>query len=114
MQITIRPEAIVSRLVAVLVVAVALAWLAVQLGEWEMQEVKKFSHAELLQYVQEGHDPSFLTTYLRVALLTLIYVGVVECVAFGLRIGYRHCIPERPAGALSPSWPGPSGQSLLG
>jgi len=96
MQITFRPLDIASRVAAVVLVALPIAWFVLQTGEWEAKEVSEMSHEQLLKYVQEGHNPSFLANYAWVLLLTFVYVGVVEGMAFVFRLIGRAVWPEGP------------------
>jgi hypothetical protein len=86
MEIRIRLSGILSRLVALLILAAPLAWLSLTLGEFEQAEIAKMSHQELLAYLHEGRDTSFGASYLLVAVLTLIYVALVEGLALPIRL----------------------------
>lgn len=101
MQVSIRPLDVLSRAVAVLLVAVPLAWIVTQAGVWEAEEVIKMSHQELLAYVKKGADASFLSNFGLALLLTVLYVGLVEGVAFVCRLLVRAVRPEHPAGEVA-------------
>ncbi len=96
MQVTICLSDIFSRIAAVLIVGLLLAWVTMVLGEWEIQETSKLSHTELQEYIKQGHDSSFPGNYLHVLILTSVYVACVEGVAFLIRIGAR---AMRPSGS---------------
>jgi hypothetical protein len=98
MQITVRPLDVVSRAVAVLLVGLPLAWLGMRIGAWEMEAVAKMNHTELLDYLKGGYDPSFLSNYGRILLLTFLYVGLVEGVALVCRLIVRAVPTEKPTG----------------
>jgi hypothetical protein len=89
MQITIRWLDIASRAVAVLLVGILLAWLSMQFGAWEKEAVAKMNHTELLNYLNEGYDASFLSHYVTVVVMTFLYVGLVEGLAFVFRLVVR-------------------------
>jgi hypothetical protein len=101
MQITLRPLDILSRVAAVLLLAVLAAWLSMTLGAWEVEEASKLSHQELLAYIKDGYDPSFVGNYLRVALMTLVYVALVEGVAFAIRCAVRAVRAEESSRELT-------------
>jgi hypothetical protein len=112
MQITIRPLDIVSRVIAVLLVGLPLAWVSMQIGDWEMREVVKMNHAQLLDYIKEGHHPSFAGNYGMILLLTFLYVGICEGVALVCRLGVRAVHPDNPARASRSSFePVPAGHA---
>jgi hypothetical protein len=99
-QITFRPLDILSRVVAVLLLAALAAWLVMAFAAWEVEQTSKLSHQELVAYIKEGYDPSFALNYLRMALLTLIYVALVEGVAFVIRCAVRAVQGEEPTREL--------------
>jgi hypothetical protein len=94
MQITIRWLDIASRAVAVLLAGLLLSWLLMQFGAWEKEAVAKMNHTELLNYLNEGYDPSFLSNYVRVLVVTFLYVGLVEGLALVFRLVVRAVRPE--------------------
>jgi hypothetical protein len=94
MQISVRLVDIASRAVAVVLVALLLAWLAMAIGAWEKEAIAKMSHAELLKYLNEGYDPSFLSTYVRMLVISFLYVGLVEGLALVFRLIVRAIRPE--------------------
>jgi hypothetical protein len=94
MQITVRWLDIASRAVAVLLMGLLLAWVLMQLGAWEKEAVAKMNHTELLKYLDGGYDPSFLSNYAQVVVMTLLYVGLVEGLAFVFRLSVRAVRPE--------------------
>jgi hypothetical protein len=69
-----------------------------QIGEWEAKEVSKMSHEQLLKYVQEGHNPSFLANYAWILVVTFVYVSLVEGMALVFRLLGRAVWPEGPEG----------------
>ena len=97
MQITVRPSEILSRLAALLLVAIPLAAFAQWMGEVERQEVARMSHEELKKYLMDGYEPGFAPNFGRVAALTAVYLLVVETVAFVIRLGVRAVSPDAGA-----------------
>jgi hypothetical protein len=96
MQITIRPLDIVSRGVAVFVIGVPIAWLVILLGAWELEDVRKMNHQQLIEYVTTGHDLSFAAQYALILLFSFVYVGLCEGLALLLRLIVR---AVQPAGS---------------
>jgi hypothetical protein len=93
MQVTVQPAGILSRVAAVLLVGVVVCYFSMWLAELEAQDTAIMSHQELLAYLKAGYDPSFLSNYLLVLVLTGNYVLAVEGVAFLLRLCVRACQP---------------------
>jgi hypothetical protein len=85
MQATFYPLHILSRIAAVCVVALPLAWLHLAVDDYEREAIRKMTHQQLIAFVQEGHSASFLGAYLPVAIVTLFLVAAVEAVALGIR-----------------------------
>ena len=88
MQVIFQPLQILSRLVAVCLVALPLASLLVAIDDYEREVIGKMTHPELIAFVKEAHSSSFLSAYLRAAVVALILVAVVEAVAFGIRLTF--------------------------
>jgi hypothetical protein len=96
-QVTFRPLQILSRVVAVCMVALPLAALSVALDGYEREIIGKMSHQELIAFVEEGHASSFLGAYFLSMVTTLIVVVAVEAVAFGIRFAVGLFGAKRPA-----------------
>ena len=86
MQVTFYPLPILSRVVAVCVVALPLAWLHQVVDDYEREAIRKMTHQQLIAFVQENHAASFLAAYLQVAIVILLFIAAVEAVAFGIRL----------------------------
>jgi hypothetical protein len=86
MQVTFQPLQLLSRVAAALVVALPFAALRVALDDYERQAIGKMTHQELIAFVKEVHAGSYLGAYVHAAIMILIFVAVVEAVAFGLRL----------------------------
>ena len=86
MQVTFQPLQLLSRVVAALVVAMPLAALRVAVDDYETQAIGKMTHQELIAFVKEVHAGSFGGAYVQEAILIVILVGVVEALAFGIRL----------------------------
>ena len=97
MQVTFYPMHILSRLLAVFVAALPLAWLHVALDDYERETIAKMTHQQLLAFVREGHAASFLGAYLQVAIVTLLLVAAIEAVAFGVRLTVGMFGVQKPA-----------------
>src|SRR5262245_18364924 len=85
MQPGFSPVPLLSRLLAVPLVAVPLAYIAGAIDEAEQAMFPKLSHKELLDYLREGQVHSFPAQYLQILIRTLALVAVVEGVAFVIR-----------------------------
>jgi hypothetical protein len=86
MQVNFQPLQILSRLMAVFVVALPLAGLQLALDDYERQAIPKMTHQELVAFVEEVHAASYLGAYFRTAIVMLILVAAVEAVAFVIRL----------------------------
>jgi hypothetical protein len=86
MQVTFSPLHILSRIAAVCVVALPLAWLHLAVDDYEREAIAKMTHQQLLAFVRESHSASFLGAYLLDVAVILIFVAAVEAVAFGIRL----------------------------
>ena len=97
MHVTFSLLPILSRVVAVCLVALPLAWLHVALDDYERETIAKMTHQQLLAFVREGHAASFLGAYLQVAIVTLLLVAAIEAVAFGVRLTVGMFGVQKPA-----------------
>jgi hypothetical protein len=97
MQITIHPLQIVSRVVAVCIVALPMAALHRYIDEAERQDIAGMNRQQLVAFVEEVHSASFLGAYLRAALMTLPVVLAVELIALGIRSIVGLFLPKRQA-----------------
>jgi hypothetical protein len=88
MQVALQPLQILSRLVAVCIVALPLASLHVALDDYEREVIGKMTHPELIAFVKEAHSSSYLSAYFLASIVTLILVAAVETVAFGIRLSF--------------------------
>jgi hypothetical protein len=96
MQVTFQPLQILSRVVAVCLVALSVAFVLGLAEEQERETIGKLNQQQLIAYIKEGHASSFLAGYLQVAVVTLIFVLVVEAVAFGFRFLIGALATKRP------------------
>jgi len=99
-QVTISPAQVISRVLAVLLLAVPLVWISSAMSNAEQELIARLSHKELLEYLQEGQVRSFGEQYLYVGGATLLYLALVEGVAGVLRLGMRLL---RPTSTLAPA-----------
>jgi hypothetical protein len=97
MQVTISLSQILSRAVAVLLLAVPLVWLAQAIDSQEQEVIARLSHQELLEHLREGQKDSFAATYFTLGGLSLVYLALVEAVAAFLRMGVRLFRPQPAA-----------------
>lgn len=89
MQVTIRPLQILSRIVAVCIVALPLGALQMLVDKHEHDAIGRMSHQELIAYVEEVHASSFAGAYCLATVGTLIVVGFIEALAFAIRCTAR-------------------------
>jgi hypothetical protein len=97
MQVTFQPLQVLSRVVAVCMVALPLAALRMLIDDYERETIGKMSHQELIAFVKEVHASSFLGAYFLSVLTTLLIVVAVEVVAFGIRFTVRLFGAKKPA-----------------
>ncbi len=98
MQITIRPADILSRVAAVLLVALPLAALLQWLSRVEAEDTARMTFDELRKYLSEGANATFAADYARILGFTTVYVLVVEGLAFLMRLTVRAVRPTEPTG----------------
>jgi hypothetical protein len=89
MHVTVSPIHVVSRVLAVLLIAAPLAYISCAMDEAEQQMIAKLNHQELLQYLRDGRAQSWAGQYLQVAIMVLLLVVLVEGVAVLLRQAVR-------------------------
>jgi hypothetical protein len=94
MQGTVAPAPIRSRIVAVILLALLLAWLAGEVARSEHEMNRKMSHQELLGYLREGAEVSLAASYVSILLLTALHIAAVEGVALVVRITARALTPR--------------------
>src|SRR5262249_18002614 len=87
MQVRVSLTQILSRVVAVLLLAVPLVLLAQAIHRHEQEMIGQLSHQELLEHLREGQKDSFPATYFTLGVLSLAYLALVEAVAALLRMG---------------------------
>ncbi len=87
MQVTFSPLQLVSRIVAVIVVALPLAGLRLAIDDYERQAIANMNREELVDFVKQIHASGFLSAYALAAVTTLMLVLFIEAIAFGIRIG---------------------------
>jgi hypothetical protein len=104
MQVTFYPLPILSRVVAVCVVALPLAWLHAAVDDYEREAVAKMTHQQLIAFVKEGHAASIVGAYLQAAVATLLLVAAVEAVAFGVRLAVGVFAGQNPSPAREEEW----------
>jgi mannose/fructose/N-acetylgalactosamine-specific phosphotransferase system component IIC len=85
MQITVRPAEILSRVAALVLMAIPLAALMQWITEVEREEVAQMSHQQLKEYLAKGHELGFTDNYLWATIMTAVYIFLVEAVAFVIR-----------------------------
>jgi hypothetical protein len=85
MQVSLQPLQLLSRLAAVLIVAIPLALLVVAVDDYERRAIARMTHQELIAFVEEVHSGSYGSAYLRAAIMMLILVALVEATAFVIR-----------------------------
>jgi hypothetical protein len=112
MQVTILPLQILSRIVAVVLVALPLAGLRMAVDGFEREEIEQMNHQQLIAFVKEAHASGFLTAYLFALLGVLLLVAAVEGVAFVIRLIASPFVVRNPAPALEDDW-GPERGSVL-
>jgi hypothetical protein len=97
MQVTFFPLHILSRVVAVCLIAVPLAWLHATVDDYERDAIAKMTHQQLIAFVREAQAASFFSAYLQATVVTLLLVAAVEAVAFGIRLTVAVFDAWRPA-----------------
>lgn len=102
MQLTIAPVQVISRVLAVLLVAVPLGFLALAIDRGEQEVIRKLSHQELLEYLRVGEASSFSEQYLYLVVISLLLLALVEVVAWVVRLGLGLI---RPNGAVIAAQP---------
>jgi hypothetical protein len=101
MQINVSFAQVFSRVAAVLLLAAPAAWVINQLAIQEHETINRLGQKELLQYLNEGYNPSFAGSYLWMLCLTLGFTAAVEGIGFVFRSA---------AGMLKPAEPAPAPQ----
>src|SRR5262249_20574463 len=91
-----------SRVLAVLILAVPVVLIGQAIDRYEQEVVAKLSYQELRDYLQQGHSESFAGSYLIFGVLSLVYLGLVEGIAFVARLAMRGFRPA-PASPLAGS-----------
>lgn len=95
MQFNVSPGQVVSRIVAVLILAVPIVLISQAIDSGEREYIAKLSPQDLRDYLREGQDDSFAGSYLVFGGLSLVYLGLVEGVAFLARLGMRQFGSDR-------------------
>ena len=73
MQVNFQPLQILSRLMAVFVVALPLAGLQLALDDYERQAIPKMTHQELVAFVEEVHAASYLGATVKGSCAIFVY-----------------------------------------
>jgi hypothetical protein len=76
---------ILSRILAVILVALPLAGLRRLLDDVEREAIAKMNHQDLIAFVKEAHTASYFGAYFQALCVLLIFVGAVELIAFLIR-----------------------------
>ena len=110
MQATSVPKQVVSRVLAVLLLAVVLVPISAAIEQSEQEMFGKLTHQQLLEYLREGQQQSFAERYVQMALLTLVFLAAIEGVAFVLRCSIdlvRPALSSQPPTRPIPEAPEP-------
>jgi hypothetical protein len=94
MQVTFPLIPILSRVGAVLFLAIAVVLIQQGMAREEQELFATLSHRELLKYLREGQDQSFASGYFYFGLLSLVYLGLVEVLAALFRLWMRFLSPQ--------------------
>ncbi len=100
MRVTMLPLQILSRVAAVLLVALPLAALRMALDGYERQAIEQMDRQQLIAFVKEVHASSYLTAYCSALIGVVLIVSAVEGTAFVIRLIASAFVVRNPAPAL--------------
>lgn len=92
---TVSLTPILSRVVAVLFLAVPFVLITQALDNYEQEMIAKLSYQELLAYLRDGQTDSFAMRFLTLGGLSLIYLLFVELISAFVRMWVRLLSPQR-------------------
>jgi hypothetical protein len=104
MQVSIPPLQILSRVAAVLLVALPLAALRMALDGYERQAIEQMNQRQLIAFIKEVHASSYLTAYFSALIGVLLIVSAVEGTAFVIRLIASPFVVRNPAPTPEDDW----------